>query len=96
LAKASTTGGIIGDPRWLKTITALNNLSINNSIRAYRNANGVQLTELPLNSSIRIYSLSGMLLVNDVNTQSSYTALVNSPCLIRVVNKETVAVVKLL
>jgi hypothetical protein len=96
LAKASTTGGIIGDPRWLKTITALNNLSINNSIRAYRNANGVQLTELPLNSSICIYSLSGMLLVNDVNTQSSYTALVNSPCLIRVVNKETVAVVKLL
>lgn len=97
LAGASTTSGIIGDPRWLKTnkVTALEMV---NPLRVFgcRNAGCVQLRNLPLNAVVHIYSVTGKLLMMMKATASTISADVKVPCFVRVTAAEGVSMIKVI
>lgn len=60
LARASSTGGIIGDPRWLKGGgTGIENESREVGVVVYASAHTVHVKGLPENSSIEVYTYTG-------------------------------------
>jgi hypothetical protein len=98
LAKASTTGGIIGDPRWLwlKTITAVDQLNSDLKITGYRSGNVINLQQVPVKSTIMVYTLNGST-ISQVQTQSSnVTISVNVPCIVRVISNKTTSALKIM
>lgn len=73
--------------------TGLNDAT--NKLIATKTGNVVTLNNVPLNAGIQIYSLSGMLLVNAKSTQTSYSAKVAVPCVVKVVTDKQLTLVKL-
>lgn len=98
LATASTSAGIIGDPRWLK----LKNVTTNYSpeaqalVKAYRVNSGLVLREVPVGAMIRVYAINGGLILTQKAGSSTVNVAVKVPCLIRVKSNELTSTLKVL
>lgn len=87
LATASTTGGIIGDPRWLKSITTGVTTLLQgeeSTIKAYVQAQQLFVSGIPADAVVEIYSFSGCLLRKEQVSAGSYSTSINQSCIIRV------------
>lgn len=67
LASASTSGGIIGDPRWLKVFTANPSVSAN-QIKVFYANDALQITNLPEKSTVQVFSCDGKILYSKFGT----------------------------
>ncbi len=94
LAKAGTTGGIIGDPRWLKTVTG----SIcpeENKITAILGNENLKIINLNNNALIQIFMSDGKLLYSGKTVSNEFSMQLSIPfCIIRVTEPDKTTVIK--
>ncbi|MDD3322018.1 MAG: hypothetical protein PHS59_11305 [Paludibacter sp.] len=67
-----------------------------NEISGYKSENRLVLNNIPANSTISVYSVSGKLLKQELNSSSTYSTTVNCSCIVRVVNNNKVQNLKFL
>lgn len=67
-----------------------------NNITGYKSGNILNLNRVPENSSIFVYSVTGKLLNRELNSGNTYSVEVSGPCIVKVVNKDSVQNLKFL
>lgn len=96
LAKASTTGSIVGDPRWLKIITATSSVSAN-LIKGFYTNNTLQIRNLPEKSTVEVFSCDGKLVYSKQTSLQTLSIPVTLPiAIVRVIESNQTTVFKVL
>lgn len=87
LATAGTTGGIVGDPRWLKTITGVSNVHTDPLIVQYH-ADGLYIAGLAGTSKLEVFSCEGKKIYTSTLTQSTTTLPIDTKfCIVKVIDQ---------
>lgn len=97
LAGASTTGGVIGDPRWLKgSGTGIGNKPVD-EITAYVSAHTVYVEGISGNSYIEVYTYAGtMIRKHETSGTETSFDLPSGNYIVRIATKNTISIRKIL
>lgn len=97
LAGASTTGGVIGDPRWLKgSGTGIGNKPAD-EITAYASAHTVYVKGISGNSYIEVYTYAGtMIRKHETSGTETSFDLPSGNYIVRIATKNTISIRKIL
>jgi hypothetical protein len=96
LATASTTGGIVGDPRWLKIVTGIQEQSLTD-IKTYFSADGLHIESSENITSVQVFTFDGRMIRNQIVMSAS--ALVDTPrsaIIVRIIQPHKVTVLKMI
>ena len=96
MATASTTGGIVGDPRWLKIVTGIQEQSLAD-IKTYFSADGLHIESSDNITSVQVFTFDGRMIRNQiVMSASALVATPRSAIIVRIIQPHKVTVLKVI